>query len=191
MKSSILKPLEIHECDRITQGDILRDFNFYFVTSNKEVTEISFQYIVVLSQDCDLEQGQNGIDYINLSTSNTKIKFNQLIPNILFTPAFIVDEIREGKQLENFFNISCDRFNSEKYKLIKQNKDERYHFIEGNQDMQLPDLIIDFTVYFTVSTEFFLSNFKNKYLSTVNELYRENLSQRYCNYLNRIGLPNL
>lgn len=190
MKSNISKSLESHDCERITQGDILRDFSFYFADLSKEIDEISFEYVVILSQDCDLEQGQK-FDYLQTRSSEEIIKFNQLLPNVIFTPAFLIENIKKGEHLKEFFNITCDTINSDKLKLIKQNKDERYHFINGNIDKQVPDLIIDFKLYFTSSIGIVLGQYKDTYIATLNELFRESLSQRYCNYLNRIGLPEV
>ena len=43
-------------CSRITQGDILRDLNFSIIRQGTTTVQLTFLYIVVLSQDCDLEQ---------------------------------------------------------------------------------------------------------------------------------------
>ena len=57
LKSKIEKPYEKHDCQRACQGDIFKDFEFILVGQNQEVIEFKFNYIIVLTQDCDLQQG--------------------------------------------------------------------------------------------------------------------------------------
>ena len=49
-----------HNFGRILQGDILRDVKFsYAVQEDSVIVEYYFPYIIVLSQDCDLQQDFN------------------------------------------------------------------------------------------------------------------------------------
>ena len=56
MLSKITEPYFRHDKSRICQGDILRDVEFY-VIRGEDITEVFFDYMIVMSQDCDLEQG--------------------------------------------------------------------------------------------------------------------------------------
>jgi len=60
LESKISKLYERHNCSRICQGDILRDFEIIekIIGKDREVLSktLKFNYIVILSQDCDLEQ---------------------------------------------------------------------------------------------------------------------------------------
>lgn len=53
----------------------------------------------------------------------------------------------------------------------------------------IPELVIDFKHYYTIPTEEMYEAYKENYLASVEPLYREDLSQRFANYLSRIGLP--
>jgi hypothetical protein len=185
LKSKIKTLFEKHECQRICQGDILRDFVFRNVINDK-VQEYYFPYVIVVSQDCDLEQFQSKL--VEKKDDNI---FNQYIPNVLFIPSFPAESVREGSHLLELYYVKHDRINSEKWRIIKNNNNERYHYIKGYVDYQIPDLICDFKHFYTVGFDFINSQYKDVYLATINELFREGLSQRFTNYLSRIGLPVL
>lgn len=177
--------------DRICQGDIL--INLKFSVSNTKddtVTQHDFllNYSVVMSQDCDLEQY-----YKNKQTvSEVSNSFDKYIPNILICPAypserFITGEHLDGFQMESFGNSASQQKTLEKIK--RNNSFNRYHFLQGVSE-KFPDLIIDFKHFYTIPTEILSENFKEPYLVTINELFRERLSQRFANYLSRFGLPD-
>ena len=186
LESKIDKHYEIHSCSRICQGDILRDLKIQLVDSNNKVQLFSFPYLIILSQDCDLEQY-----FIKLQTSNDDESCNQFIPNIITLLSFPADQARNGNHLSELYTIKQQRINTDLWKIVKQNKNERYHFLPSYQPLQVPELLIDFKNYLTIPFEQIFECYKDHYLATVNELFREDLSQRFCNYLSRIGLPSI
>ncbi len=189
LKSKISSPFEIHSKDRICQGDILREVKFSFVNNeNLEVKEILLPYLIVVSQDCDLEQF---IKNQKLIQEESEKKNNQFLPNVLFLPAYISEQVKSGNYLKGLFDIKTEPLGSDLFKPIKQNKNDRYHYIAGSPDCQVPDLIIDFKNYFTLPFSYFQEIYPKSYLATINELFRENLSVRFSNFLSRIALPEL
>jgi hypothetical protein len=190
LQSKIDAYYEKHSCYRVCQGDIVKDFAFFQIRQDeheKAVEELRFPYLVVLTQDCDLEQYHKKVTIAD----KERISFNQFLPSILVTPAFPAEILRDGNHFVELFDVKQDRINSQRWKIITQNKDERYHYLHGFQPLQVPDLLIDFKVYFTITPDDLYCSYKSWYLATVNELFREHLSQRFCNYLNRIGLPEI
>lgn len=190
LKSKIESKYEIHDCQRISQGDILRDVSFIVVGEGEQAVELEYQYIVALSQDCDLEQG-NKLVSADLKCEGDCRLFNQFLHSVLFVPAFPSDIIRSGEHIKSLYNIKTQKLNRSLWGPVKNNENPRYHFLSSNKDYQIPDLVLDFKAYYTLPYEYFLSKHKEHYLATVNELFRERLSQRFSNYLNRIGLPVL
>ena len=183
-QSKIIKPYEIHDKERICQGDILRDFTFNYIDSQNEITKNDFPYVVIITQDCDLKS-----DYKKRHEENITDYYNQFIPSILFIPAFPLEIIKEGEHLKESYNIKQERLNSEKINRIKSENELRYHFLPSFIDYQIPELIIDFKLYYTTSSNYMHGHYNSHYLATINEIYRERLSQRFADYLNRIGLP--
>lgn len=171
-----------HDMDRIYQGDILKDVSFRFC-ENQDVVEISCPYVVVLSQDCDLLQCK-----CNLCNEGQN---NQYLPNIIVFPAFVDLKLREGHHLEEIYGIKQQHINSEQFRSIQQNNNSRYHYLKGSVDFEIANLIIDFKLYYTVPYNDLKQKYKSSYVATLNELFREHLSQRFANYLSRIGLPEI
>jgi hypothetical protein len=181
--SKVIRRYERHTQSRPCQGDLLQDFRFRIVTDNgveNNVQEVTLPYAALVSQDCDIEH-----DEPNRETRN------QFLPNYLVLPAFLAEEVRTGTHLSGF-NLKVRPIDSKtEWQKIIQNKDERYHFLHRDQAFQVPELVIDFKTYYTLPRESFLFLFKSSYLVTINELFRESLSQRFAHFLSRVALPEI
>jgi hypothetical protein len=190
LTSKIKSYYEIHNCDRITQGDILRDIIIVIIDNDEKIKGLEYQYGIVLSQDCDLEQGSK-IDKAEFDDKESVTRFNQFLPSILFAPAFPAELLRSGKHLVGLYQIEAMKFSSQQWKSIINNNNQRYHFLPSDPDKQVPELVIDFKSYYTIPFKKISDTRKKHYLATVNEVFRENLSHRFAHYLSRIGLPDL
>lgn len=172
---------------RINQGDILKDLSIIFQSGvDKDnpdeaiLSEVVLLYAVVVSQECDLEHDFN---------NKTAFKADQdkYLPNILVLPAYLANQFKEG--VHRGEGIKGMVWNSGLWKPITQNNNSRFHFINANETFQIPDLVIDFKHLYTVNRDFVYGHIENLYLASIGEIYRENISQRYSQYLSRIGLP--
>ncbi|MDR3291752.1 MAG: hypothetical protein LBT10_06360 [Methanobrevibacter sp.] len=200
MKSSVKSVCRYSSGKRVYQGDIYRDLRIidYDYDNNEEgIFELEIPYLIVLSQDCDLQQDyDSGEKYTQLEDKENEDKLRSIhdkfIPSVLLCPAFPAEQVRVGIHLKNYNNLLMDSKGSEnksKWKNILQNETPRYHFIIGDTNLQVPELVLDFKRYYTVPKKYFYDKFENYYLASLNELYREELSRRFTNYLSRIGLP--
>ena len=178
------------------QGDVLRDLNYvtagHYSSSTKKIDliKINLQYAVIGNQECDLQQyndkiKKNAKGVINTDEKGQKDKY---IPNIILFPAYLQEPFRTGDHLSP---SGSQPWNSEKWREITKNKNDRFHFIASDVRFQIQDLVIDFKHIYTIKTEYFLESYSGWYLASMNELFREHLSQRFCNYLSRIGLPEI
>lgn len=176
------------EALRICQGDLLRNINFLVTDPKEKLVEerekdIKLRYSVVMSQDCDLQwdfEWRNG----------DKENHDKLLPSILLCPAYPSEQFLLGNHIEGW---KMSLFPStQDVKSIKQNdKFNRYHFLDKDAGISAPELIIDFKHFYTVPTSLLYNDYKSIYLATINELFRERLSQRFANYLSRFGLPDI
>ena len=173
---------------KITQGDIFQNFDYVrwaeLVEENIEIDEITIPFFVVLSQSCDLDH-----DFEDRNKTS-KEKRDKYIQSILVCPAYIADLVRAGKHLEGL-DLVMETYNSKRWKQIKENNNERYHFLEKNEKIGLPDLVIDFKQYYTIPTHILYKLYKDHYVGSLKQLFRENLSHRFAFYLSRIGLPTI
>ena len=73
--------------------------------------------------------------------------------------------------------------------MIVYNEDPRYHYLHFNEESKLPDMVIDFKHFFTISTEQMYDNL-GKRVCSVEKLYRKKICQRFAFFQSRIGLPD-
>ena len=77
-----------------------------------------------------------------------------------------------------------------KWQVIEKNNDPRYHFLSDSEKNVLPNLIIDFKIFYTLPYDYIFFRYADIYTCSLNELFRESLSQRFFSYHSRVGLPN-
>jgi hypothetical protein len=199
VESQIKKEFErVSPKSRFNQGDIIKDLDVGVVddydTSTKEhsVSLIHLPYGVVISQECDLEHDyKNRDDNAILGRENITskvIKHDKYLPNILILPAYPATDFKLGIHRSE---LSCQQWSSDEYKKIKSNQNARFHYIKPFTDLQIQELVIDFKHLYTIDTNVFYKIIDDVYLASICEIFRENLSSRYCHYLSRIGLPEI
>jgi hypothetical protein len=144
-----------------------------------------FAYAVLVNQDCDLEQ-----DHTARKGGGATAGHRRIVEAILVEakPAL---EVRE--QARTNLNIGKDL-----WKRVVQNKDERFHFVEGPpMDLDalgegLPDLALDFRGCFSMRMEELLHRIdlgptrRRAWLLTP---WAEHLSSRFAYFYSRVGLP--
>lgn len=179
------------EYERVRQGDIFSDVPYYEsyreLNGEFELSVYEFPYVLVLTQDCDLEQNKNnkvqGISSGNLGLKN----LDKHLISIIVVPLYNSEHLFAGLHLDQL-KISAQKHSSDQKKTIKQNQNQRYHYLEFGDDVVIPDSVIDFKHYFSVSLDWLESSPSNR-ICGINPIYRELVSQRFSNYLSRIGLP--
>lgn len=173
--------------DRISQGDIFKNVELIEYVQEKdgkmEISKILFPLVIVLTQDCDLQQ-----DY-TFRTEQRSTK-DKLLLSVLVAPLYNSEFVFEGSHLETL-QIKMEPINKNKSpgKCLMDNTSPRYHYLEFPRDVQIPPSVIDFKHYFSVNVEYLRSIKSDNFVCKVSELYRELISQRFSNFLSRIGLP--
>jgi len=190
-KSLIERRYRSHTKERIVQGDILRDLTFFEwngfqdegLEKFKPLKRRKLPYLVVLSQDCDLERDFENRNDIDMEDQD---KFLQ---SVLACPAYIAEEVRKGTHLAEL-KLTMQSLNKDSWRKVKINSDPRYHYLKKDSDYQIPNLVVDFKHYYTIRRDVLYELYLNHYLASLNELFREELSHRFSFYLSRIGLPD-
>lgn len=173
---------------RISQSDIFHDIDVVEYIEDKSngvvVHYLHFPLVMVLNQDCDLNS-----DNREKQEKNTNKDCRLL--HIIVAPLFNFDEFKQGKHWNDIFDVG-DAYNINKTpaKKIMQNEDSRYHYLHFEEGFKkLPNLIVDFKHFFTVSSDYMYANL-DKRVCTLDDLYREKVNQRFAYYISRIGLPD-
>lgn len=174
---------------RICQGDIFKDIeileNISITGSKILVNKIVFPYIICLNQECDLE---NDYNENNLPATETNHKDSCLL-HLAIAPLFLFDQFLTGKHWGDILksNYTAKRQDT-KVKLIIDNEIPRYHYLKFPDKDVMPELIIDFKHFFTMNRNLLYKNI-DKRICTMEDLFKERISQRFSNFISRIGLP--
>ena len=168
------------EIIQVDQGDIYSDINFFknidIIDDELEIEECNFKKVLVLSQSCDLHREQENEDTEILT--------------VLVVPLFEIETFKRGEHLINI-GKKCNEVSKKLIDRYATGEHERYHVINIKQEDKIAfgipdDYIIDFRFFFTADIKQFK---KEKYVTSLEALFREKVTQRFSNYLSRIGLP--
>jgi hypothetical protein len=177
---------------RLCQGGIFRDIEVFdgveevageSADGETQLNVVSsvLPYAVMLSQDCDLEWDHR------TRQPGVAVSHDKYLSVMLVCPAYPAAQLRAGTHLEG---LKMQPLNSATWKLVTQNKNDRYHYLCEGPEFGIPELALDFKHYRTVPRQTLIDCLDNgSALGTLRPLYREHLSQRFANYLSRIGLP--
>lgn len=172
---------------RISQGDVFSDVECIEHVSEKkgivEVSKIVFPLVVVLTQDCDLEQDFNG---------RAKERQGNTLLSVLVVPLYNAEHVFTGEHLSEL-KITGTLINKTKTegKSLMQNERPRYHYIDFPANIPVVASIADFKHYFSVHTSYLEKVRAKSFVCRLDDLFREDLSQRFSAYLGRIGLPSV
>lgn len=168
---------------RIAQGDIFSDIEIiedvYVEGDEIKVKKLIFPYVVCLSQECDLES-----DF-----SAPEGKTSHLL-HIAIAPAFNFEHFLTGNHWGEIpMTSESGKRKDTKIKIIMDNDYPRYHYLKFPEG-HMPELIVDFKHFFTINRDY-LYNHIDKRFCSIDNLFKERISQRFSNYLSRIGLPEV
>jgi len=173
---------------RIRQGDIFRDIEYVEDIVEESgyltVSTLEFPYIVVLSQDCDLES-----DY--RARQADKEGTDAFVESILVCPAYNEDLFVAGEHLVEVGLGVMEVWTLKKspWKFVKQNRHPRYHYLPGDPGIGTNNMVVDFKHFYTISRDTLYRDYERCFVGSIKQLYREQLSHRFAFYLSRIGVP--
>lgn len=170
----------------LRQGEILSGMiqlkvNLQSLEPENEPTldPVSHPYAVIVTQDCELVQDFK-------VRKQEQIDSDKLIPSILFCEAIAAEDLHGRADIK-----------SDIWKRIRQNKDERYQFLEKVPpeddllELGIPELGIDFKRYFSIPTGeayFWIKSEANRRCKLVGP-YLQHFSTRFYNFQARVALP--
>lgn len=186
--------------DRINQGDIYKDIEYIekveIINNEIVISKITFPLIVVLTQDCDLQQDSA----YRIENENPPSNDNKRLFSVIVAPLYNEEMFLAGEHLNDNSTIqmkmrSFQKFGKKnnitsEYKNLINNETSRYHYLSFPPEIvNIVDSVIDFKHYFTVNIDNLMKVKEEKFVCKIPVLYREKLSQRFAYFLSRIGLP--
>ena len=184
--------IDTDNADRLCQGDIIRNVELIEYANLDaegilEISKILYPVIIVLSQDCDLEQDFNN------RAKDTSSNEDKHIVSIIVAPLYNVEHVYAGEHLSNL-DLRMQRISSKHSKsdnkFLRHNQNPRYHFLEFPDSIPVVNSVIDFKHFFTVNNEYLMERKAVDFVGKLSILYREQVTLRFANYLSRIGLPD-
>ncbi len=171
---------------RISQCDIFHDLrlieNYHLAGDTIAIDEIAFPYLICLNQECDLER-----DFEEKEKPDQAPSEKRLI-HLAFAPVFVFDQYLAGAHWDKIYQpIAGQKRDSSKIKLVVDNEIPRYHYLKF-EESGVPEMIIDFKHFFTISRAYVYQNM-DKRVCSIEDLFKEKISQRFSYFLSRIGLP--
>ncbi len=177
---------------QIHQGDIFKSIRFYENYEEErgkfELSLLEFPFSIILTQECDLNNNLRERQLGKKGKDIKLLKLDKYLVSLLCAPLYNAEHLFSGKHLE-FLEIETDYKNSNQKKYIKSNRDPRYHYIEFEEEVDIVPMVIDFKHYYTVTIGYLENNIGNRVCS-LQPIFRELVTQRFSNFLSRIGLPD-
>lgn len=174
---------------RVAQGDVIRDVDFIERVSEQrgvlEVSRVRFPAVLVLTQDCDLEQ-----DHSLRRQFKDRKSEDKLLLSVLVAPLYNVEHVYTGQHLSELdqrmqqINRTATPGNN-----LRRNETPRYHYLEFPAEVPLAASVVDFKHYFSVEVNELRRRKSRDFVCQLADLYREDVSQRFASFLGRIGLP--
>jgi len=170
---------------RISQGDIFKNIEILESCevngSEIAIQKITFPFVVCLNQECDLERDFDSSNYVDLPE-------DQRLIHLIIAPAYNFDHFLKGEHWGGIFKSTNSQKRSDtKVRMIMDNEVPRYHYLKFAEKKE-PELIVDFKHFFTINRDYLYKNIGLRFCS-LDDLFKECISQRFSNYLARIGLP--
>jgi len=172
---------------RVSQGDIYKDVEVIDEMLEDggiiQFSKIVFPLVIVLTQDCDLEQDDN------IRSGKKAVKDqDKLIFSVLVAPLYNVEHVLTGDHLQQL-NIKMQIFGSSTQETnLCNNEIPRYHYLDISTEVPVTPSVIDFKHYFSVHVDYLRGKTKDL-VCRISPLFRDDISDRFASYLARIGLP--
>jgi len=174
---------------RISQGDIYKNIEYIEYVSEKsgnlEISKINFPLVIILTQDCDLVQ-----DYTYRWSRQQTQNNDKLLLSVLVAPLYNAEHFFQGEHLSEL-DMQMEKISKTRSpgKYLKKNDRPRYHYLEFPKAIGIVPSVIDFKHYFSVNLNYLRNIKKSNFVCSISELYREDITSRFSNFLARIGLP--
>lgn len=150
--------------------------------------ELTFPYVLIVSQSCDMLHASRLMS--NEIHSESKLMFS-----VLAVPMYERETIISGEHLKELcddkiidFKINSPFITDEDKKVIKDGFHYRFHEIYFSDDWKIPDSIIDLKGFFTLNLTT-INQIKGQRIGRLNDWSSQQIVNKMSAFLSRVGLP--
>lgn len=196
-KKRTLKIMEINkvsEDDYVQQGDIFKDVTYIcdFKRNDDEIeiVELTFPYVLIVSQSCDMLHASR------LLSGDIKSE-SKMMFSVMAVPLFERETIISGMHLRELidekimdFNINDAFITEEDKKVIRDGFHYRFHEINFPEEIQIPNSIIDLKSFFTINI-MSINQIKKQRVGRLNDWASQQIANKLSSFMARVGLPDV
>ena len=187
-----VKVLKTNSNDLVCQGDIFKNVKYYFSVKEDndgvDITELTFPYVVILSQSCDTYFMS---DLIEKSTTQNPATNNKFMYSFLVAPIYNLEALRTGDFFEDDSNIinmkKTEQLNSRDKSFAETDMHCRYYLFPSKDIFPLS--AIDFKHYFTLNAETLMENRDNR-LGKFDYEHTLKIVNKFASFLTRVGITD-
>ena len=184
----------IAENEHVQQGDIFKDVTYIFDFKRNddeiEIIELTFPYVLIVSQSCDMLHASRLLS--SEIRSESKMMFS-----VLAVPLFERETIISGKHLQELiekkvmdFDINESFISDEDKKVIKNGFHYRFHEIDFPEESRIPNSIIDLKSFFTINLTS-INQMKKQRVGRLNDWASQQIVNKLSAFMARVGLPDV
>ena len=133
------------KASKIQQTAILKDIDIPEVRVEPRrraaMTQTRFKWLVVLTQDCDLDLDRHARRGTNPNPGGTPVSKDKILRMALLCPAYPLDEVLLGTYLRP---VTSKKWGHDDSKTLVGNHHERYHVLQADNKYLLEQLVLDF-----------------------------------------------
>lgn len=178
----------------IHQGDVFRNVKYSYIDSEDDssvnIIEYQFPMAIIISQACD-------VAFMDKLISDRTGKPTKFMPSVLLCPIYEREIAKSGNHLKNVFDTLSIKY-TEDYIFVKNDlkvSEKNYHYrlhtlsVEYKDKMAITNAVIDYKHYFTVPITYLINN-KNNRIFRLEDVYAEQITQKFSNFLSRVATPD-
>ena len=187
---------------RLQQGEVLRDIPLLELRSGTRLEDESFPlfsapetpWLVVLSQDCDLEQDYYARHGLLYPATNKAVLSDKKLWGVLVAPGWDAGDVEELRHLQGDGYEDLQgrkKMGSTEANYLRTHRHERYYYIEPHDLTGGVALAFDLKLATAVHPEYLEreASVDDRRVAVLDGVWKAHLAHRYITYLGRVPLP--
>ncbi len=186
------------EPGQLRQGEILRSFRVPVLRYRREsasdersayVDYRRYPWIVILSQDCDLEQDYLARNELAAREGREPVRADKELQGVIVSMAYPAIAVKSGSYREG-----ASRLTTAHGRMLEQHRLERYGYIQRQAGSLNDDLAVDFKEHLTIPPDYLYAELgadPSPIIGRLDHPWREQLSFRFWTYVYRVALPDI
>ncbi len=188
-----VKISKLTESDLVCQGDVFQSVKYYFSIKEDndgvDIIELTFPFVVVLSQACDTYFMS---DLVNKSTSSQPSSNKKFMYSYLVAPIYNLESLKSGDFFVSDLPINMRKepqFNSKEKEIAASDMHYRYYLFKSSSIYDNNEAVIDFKHYFTLNAIDLMAQRVNR-VGNFDREHTLKIVNKFAAFLTRVGITD-